>query len=78
MNTPSPYLRGRMQQRGIEDWEIDQVLASLDSCITYPSAQDAARTVILGRTLSGRRLKIVVLTDDNEEVITVAERDNED
>jgi hypothetical protein len=67
-----------MQKRRIEDWEIDQVLATLDSCTTYPSAQDATRTVILGRTLSGRRLKIVALADDNEEVITVADRDNED
>lgn len=44
---------------------------------TYPSETHADRTVILGRTVAGCRLKIVVLTERPDYVVTVADRDKE-
>ena len=34
--------------------------------------------VILGQTLAGRRLKVVVLAADPQTVVTVADRDSEE
>ena len=64
-----------MAMRRISEKEIEQVLAARET--TYPSETHADRTVILGRTLGGRRLKIVVLTDRPDYVVTVADRDEE-
>jgi hypothetical protein len=73
---PSKYLRRRLAQRQITEAELDQALASSETqyqCETHPD-----RTVILGRTIFGGRLKVVVRTDDPEHVITAAESDLED
>jgi hypothetical protein len=73
---PNRHVQQRMQERDIAEWEIDQVLANPGT--TYPSLEDEGRTVILGSTEEGRRLKVVVLQDDWEEIITVADRDLEE
>ncbi|TMK63219.1 MAG: DUF4258 domain-containing protein [Actinobacteria bacterium] len=65
-----------MRQRRINGTEIDDVLESPET--VYQSREDHSRTVYLGTTKGGRRLKVVVLTDDREVVITVADRDVED
>lgn len=65
----------RMEQRGITRDEIREALSTPE--VIYESEDDPGRTVILGRTLAGRGLKIVVATRDHEHVITVAARDEE-
>lgn len=72
---PSAYVRRRMAQRNITEAEIDEVLSKPD--VSYSSETHADRTVVLGRTSTGRRLKVVVLTADAEHVVTVADRDEE-
>lgn len=64
-----------MAQRGITRQEIDEALGNRHT--EYPSQDFPDRLVILGGTNSGRRLKIVVLKDDQGYVITVADRDSE-
>ncbi len=65
------------QRRDITRTEVAQALARADT--TYASKEyPAARTVVLGTTDQGRRLKIVVLTDDAQYVVTVADRDGEE
>jgi hypothetical protein len=65
-----------MIERGITDAEIDDVLAN--PAVTAPS-RDAPghRVVVRGKTSQGRRLMIVVATDDPEFVITAASPDEE-
>jgi uncharacterized DUF497 family protein len=66
----------RMARRRISQEEVEQVLANPET--SYPSADyPEERLVILGSTDTGRRLKVVVPVDDNEMVITVADRDSE-
>ena len=65
----------RMATRRISVAEIEQVLAAQE--MTYTSRTHADRTVILGRTSVGRRLKVVVLTNRPDYVVTVADRDEE-
>lgn len=73
----SGHARRRMAQRGITATEIEEAAAD-PSRTTFPSAElPQERLVILGETRAGRRLKLVVLADDNEFVITVADRDSE-
>lgn len=65
----------QMQERNIIE---DEVIEALDNVETsYPSKRPGRdpRTVILGRTRTGRRLKIAVLTDDPTFIVTVADRD---
>lgn len=69
---PSKYLRRRMAQRQITATELAQALASPDT--QYQSDVHPDRTVILGRTIFGGCLKVVVRTDDPQYVITAAER----
>lgn len=75
MEPPNPYVVRRMATRRISQEEIEQVLAARET--TYPSETHADRTVILGRTVAGCRLKIVVLTERPDYVVTVADRDKE-
>jgi Domain of unknown function (DUF4258) len=70
---PSKYLRRRMAQRHITEAEVDQALASPET--QYQSNTHSERTIILGRTIFGGCLKVVVRTNDPEDVITVADRD---
>jgi hypothetical protein len=66
-----------MIARGIVESEVESVVAEPET--TYPSADDATRTVILGKTKAKppRRLKVVVRTADPTYVITVADRDDD-
>ncbi len=73
---PSRYVQNRMSERGISVAEVDAVLAAPQT--TYGSELYDDRVVVLGQTLAGRRLKIVVLKADPDHVITVADRDKED
>lgn len=66
----------QMRRRNITRDEIVQALAAVET--RYPSADDPGRVVTLGRTLDGRRLKIVTEADDMEAVVTVADRDREE
>jgi hypothetical protein len=65
----------RMGQRGISRDEIEEALTCQD--VIYPSEDDPSRTVILGRTSTGRPLKVVVSSDDHEYIVTVADRSDE-
>ena len=64
-----------MAQRGITESEIDYVLANPET--RYSSEAHDDRTVVLGTTGTGRRLKVVVLVSIPDYVITVADRDSE-
>jgi hypothetical protein len=75
MEPPNPYVARRMATRRISEEEIEQVFEARET--TYQSGTHANRTVILGRTSDGRRLKIVVLTARPDYVVTVADRDEE-
>lgn len=66
----------QMQRRSISRDEVAQVIALHDTM--YPSAEDPSRTVLLGRTATERRLKVVVETANYEVVVTVADRDREE
>lgn len=66
----------RMTQRGITRQEIREGLTNRETL--YVSADDATCTVILCVTDAGRRLKMVVASDDHECIITVAARDEEE
>jgi hypothetical protein len=65
----------RMNERSISREEVQQALTERET--VYVSPEDASATVVLGRTVVGRRLKVVVGTDDAEYVITVSERGEE-
>ena len=67
----------QMKRRHISLMEVEEALASPET--SYPSREyPDDRVVVLGSTSGGRRLKIVVLADDNEFVVTVADRDTEE
>jgi hypothetical protein len=65
----------RMEQRGISRSEVLQALTRRET--VYVSDEDASRTVILGSTSEGRRLKVIVESDDEQCVVTVSARDEE-
>lgn len=67
----------QMIERDITAAEVAE--AASQPTTTYSSNRPgrADRTVILGTTASGRRLKVVVLTADPDYVVTVADRDQE-
>lgn len=72
----SAHASQRMKSRRITQAEVEEALAD-PGRVRYPSADyPSERLVILGDTSAGRRLKIVVPVDDNETVITVADRDS--
>lgn len=62
------HARDRMRERGIRDAEVRQALN--DQLATWPS-KNRGRTVILGQTSTGRKLKIVV-QDSEGKIVTVA------
>jgi hypothetical protein len=62
-----------MTARRIETREVYEALDQAET--SYDSRYRSDRTVVLGRTVSGRRLKIVVTKQDPVTVITVADRD---
>jgi hypothetical protein len=62
-------------KRSITRDEIQQTLANVQT--QYPSEEADDRIVVLGTTENGRRLKIVVLRDDPNYIVTVADRDDE-
>ena len=67
----------QMKRRNITRAEVVEAIEQPDT--TYPSEDyPGERIVILGRTLSGRRLKIVTEAHNRECVITVADRDGEE
>jgi hypothetical protein len=73
----SEHAKLRMDQRNITRAEVVEALQQAD--ITYPSEDyPDERIVVLGRTLSGRRLKIVTEAHNREWVITVADREGEE
>jgi hypothetical protein len=75
LNEPrsSKFLRRRMEQRQITHAELEQALATPET--QYQSKAHPGRTVILGKTIFGGRLKVVVRTDNPAYVVTVADRD---
>lgn len=67
----------QMSRRNITRNEIVEALDARET--TYPSEDyPDERTIILGRTLAGRRLKIVTESLDAHSIITVADRDSEE
>lgn len=66
----------RMRRRRIERSEVLEALGNRET--VYVSAEDPSTTVILGRTEQGRRLKVVVNSLDEQHIITVADRGQED
>ncbi|MCR1781604.1 DUF4258 domain-containing protein [Nocardioides carbamazepini] len=64
----------QMRKRGITRLEALEALLNRETM--YASRVDESRTVVLGRTGVGRRLKVVVATKSML-VITVADRDEE-
>jgi hypothetical protein len=67
----------QMERRQIVRAEVIEALAAPET--TYPSDDyPDERTVVLGSTSAGRRLKVVVSQDDANDVITVADRDSEE
>ena len=65
-----------MHARGILEHDVGEALNNVET--TYPSESHPDRTVILGRTITGRRLKIVVPTNEMDYLITVSDRDLEE
>lgn len=65
-----------MKQRDITQAEIEEALGQPDT--TYPSTSHPDRSVVLSTLRSGRRLKVVVQTNDPQYVVTVADRDREE
>jgi len=65
----------QMRRRGITRLEVLEALVHRETM--YASQDDESRTVVLGRTGNGRRLKVVVTTD-TAVVITAADRDGEE
>ena len=63
----------QMKLRQIGRAEIIEALASPET--TYVSEDSDEKRVILGTTRNGRRLKTVVLADDANFIVTVADRD---
>lgn len=71
------HARRQARRRRVTEQEVEEALARPDT--RYPSQEyPEQRTVLLGRTAGGKRLKVVVLTDDPEYVVTVADRDGEE
>jgi hypothetical protein len=66
------HLTDRMDQRDITWDELAYALAWPD--VTYPSRQSPDRTIILSTLPSGRQLRVVVLTEDTDKVVTVMDR----
>ena len=67
---------GRIRERGISRDEVVEALYQGRETV-YPSADDPDCSVVLGSTSAGRRLKIVVQTDDQNYIVTAADRDAE-
>jgi hypothetical protein len=65
-----------MESRRIAVRGVDEALANTET--SYDSRYRPDRRVVLGRTSSGRRLKVVLTKDDPPAVITVADRDVEE
>lgn len=74
----SGHATDQMTDRAISAKEVAEALANVQT--SYPSSRPGRddRTVILGRTTTGRRLKIVVVTATPDYIVTVADRDMED
>lgn len=65
-----------MQARRITEREVAEVLEHRDT--EYDSRHHSDRLVVLGRTRSGRRLKLVVTKSQPTLVVTAADRDEEE
>lgn len=64
-----------MEDRHISDAEVEEAVTDPET--TYPSAEDANRQVVLGSTITDRRLKVVLAAPNLDVVVTVADRDSE-
>lgn len=62
----------RMRARRISRQEIEQGLTRRET--VYVSDEDQSATVILCATDAGRKLKVVVATNDENYIVTVADR----
>ena len=69
------HAEDRCRDRGITHAEIAEALNNPGT--VYCSPDDATRTVTLGTTRAGRRLKVVSRTNDLGVIISVADRDDE-
>ena len=63
----------QMARRAISGAEVVEALGAPET--TYSSPEHPERTVVLGRTTAGRRLKLVVRSGHPTLVITAADRD---
>jgi hypothetical protein len=72
---PTYHASQQMTIRSVTLLEIAEALNTPET--TYLSPQHPDRLTILGRTLTGRRLKIVVPAAEPHVIITVADRGQE-
>jgi Domain of unknown function (DUF4258) len=70
------HARLQMESRRIEVAEVYEAVDNPET--SYESRYRPDRTVLLGSTQAGRRLKVVLTKDDPATVITVADRDIEE
>lgn len=68
----------QMQERTITRVEVEEATANVQTSYASNRPGREDRTVLLGRTTTGRRLKIVVRANQPDYVVTVADRDNEE
>ncbi len=61
----------QMQRRQISREEVEQALGN-PGAVRYASGEDPSATVVRSESEAGRRLKVVVRTDDHDYIITVA------
>lgn len=73
----SQHAGEQMAERNITSAEVEQALDNPQTTYrsTRPGRDD--RTVILGVTVTGRRLKVVVRAARPDYIVTVADRDEE-
>lgn len=70
----SIHARRQMARRRITESEVNQAVGFVET--SYPSRDHPDRLVVLGRTIDGRRLKVITVeTDDGLLVVTAADRD---
>lgn len=67
----SSHAQRRMRRWHITEQEVIEALA--DREVTRPSLSVPSRTVVMGFTFGGRRLKVVLVEDENV-VVTVAQQ----
>lgn len=73
----SKHATEQMAERRITLSEVEEALQNPETSYPSPKPGRDDRTVILGATNAGRRLKVVVLAERPDHVVTVADRDED-